>query len=122
MLARLLLICAVGAFSSSAFAGIIAIGGTNANQYPEVMTALKEANELGVKVKDFDRLSARIGDKGTVSAEVVTPQGEVIRRDFIKVFANGQGEIVDRNVEIKLAPVGSKASPINFFPITPKQP
>lgn len=91
-------------FSSSALAGIIGIGGTNANENPELLQAYYSASKFDVLDKDFRRLSVRIGERGLVNAEVTSTDGKKLRSDFIKVYVNGEGEIVDKNVTTKLAP------------------
>ena len=90
--------------SSTAMAGIIGVGGTNANQHPDVLEALRKTERVTVEEADFRRLAARLSVSKTVNAEVTSISGQKIRRDFIKVFANSEGEVVDKEIRIKLAP------------------
>jgi hypothetical protein len=89
---------------TSAFAGIIGTGGVNANENPDLMRALEVAESVEVSVRDFHRLAMRIGEQGIVNAEITSTSGERIRSDFVKVFVDGEGRIVDREVTKVLDP------------------
>ena len=89
---------------STAVAGIIGVGGTNANQHPDVLEALRKSERVTVDESEFRRLSARLSVSNSVNAEVTYMSGQKIRRDFIKVFADSEGEVVDKEIRIKLEP------------------
>lgn len=92
--------------SSSAMSGIIGVGGTNADYYSQILEALDRSERVTVEESDFRRLAARLGGSPLINAEVTATTGRKIRRDFIKVVASGEVEVVDKDIQIKLAPKG----------------
>lgn len=92
--------------STTAFAGIIGVGGTNALQNPDLMEALRYAKRFEVNDSDYRRLSVRVGESGEVNQEVTSTSGEKIRRSFIRVFVDRESKIVDKNVKVDVQPSG----------------
>lgn len=89
--------------SSTTYAGVIGIGGTNARENPELMSAINKARRFETSHDQFRRLSVRV-DSGQRHQEVISTSGERVRRDFVRVYVDHHSKIVDSNVELDVQP------------------
>jgi len=88
--------------SSNAFAGIIGVGGSNADTFPDVASRLNTAEVVKVDSKTYNRISGQIGAEGIATVVVQKDDNEEEKADFIRVYVRGDSTIVDTNFRIKL--------------------
>lgn len=89
-------------WASSASAGIIGVGGSNADENPELLLRLKNAEAVSVDEAFYRRISGRISAQGAVTVEIENKRKEMERAEFMKVYLNNEPHIVDSNVRMEL--------------------